>query len=91
MSVPTQRKTRRRRRTPRRRNLTIRLNDYERWVLDELSRLRSETCSALLRGLIVGEGQRSGHTTLVYAQLMGVPAPEYRTAIVVPVPQQGRI
>ncbi|NCC33844.1 MAG: hypothetical protein EOM24_17780 [Chloroflexia bacterium] len=91
MSVQTQRKTTRRRRTPRRRNLTIRLNEYERWVLDELSRLRSETRSALLRSLIVGEGQRSGHTTMVYAQLIGVPVPGYQTAMVVPVASNGTL
>jgi len=56
---------------PRSRSLTMRLNAYERWAIEELVTISYETRSALLRRLLIGEAQRLGRTRQAYADALG--------------------
>ena len=47
----------------------MRLNAYERWAIEELVTISYETRSALLRRLLIWEGQRLGRTRQAYAKV----------------------
>lgn len=63
------RTTTKRRYPPRHRSITVRLSEYERWVIEDLITISHETRSALLRRLLIWEGQRLGRTRQAYAKV----------------------